>query len=237
MIELDPENLDTDAAYKVLIGSVIPRPIAWVSTLSPQGVANLAPISFYTVVSRKPARFSLTLQPRAGGTRRKDTYTNLLETREVVIHLATFPFIGQLHQSARDWEPDEDEFDMTGLAKQPSVTVKPPRIAGAPIAMECVLDQVYPASDLGGVVWVRVTRFCFADGVLLPNGRVDTASLGVVGRLAAEYTLVDNAFVPPIDATRVSLTLARLDGRAEGYSPVDAATWSPSGAVIEEGQL
>jgi flavin reductase (DIM6/NTAB) family NADH-FMN oxidoreductase RutF len=227
---VDPDDLDQDAAYKVLIGTVLPRPIAWVSTLSTEGIANLAPISFFTVISRKPPRLTLTMQPRAGGERRKDTYTNILETRELVVHLATLPFAEHIHRSAKDFSPDQDEFEVLGLTKEPSASVAPPRIAGAPIAMECELDQVHPAGDLGGVVWVRVKRFCFADGVLLPNGRVDTSRLGVVGRLAAEYTLVSNAFVPPIGAD-VPRHLTRLDSHEAEYSPVESASWSPSGAV------
>src|SRR5262249_12414839 len=118
-MNIDPEGLDPAAAYKLLIGSVVPRPIAWVSTQASDGVANLAPISFFTVISRKPPRFSLTLQPKSDGTV-KDTYTNIRNTGEFVVHTATFPQIEALHRSAVEFEPDVDEFDAVGLVKEAS---------------------------------------------------------------------------------------------------------------------
>ncbi|MET8206137.1 flavin reductase, partial [Streptomyces sp. NPDC005373] len=81
---IDSADLDAKSAYKLLIGSVIPRPIAWVSTLSTEGVGNLAPISFFTVVGRKPPRISLSIQPRSDGATLKDSFVNIRDTGEFV---------------------------------------------------------------------------------------------------------------------------------------------------------
>ncbi|MBT2597471.1 flavin reductase family protein [Arthrobacter sp. ISL-72] len=169
---IDAESLDAKSAYKLLIGSVIPRPIAWVSTESTDGIGNLAPISFFTVAGRKPPRISLSIQPRSDGVTLKDSFVNMRDTGEFVTHLATLPQVLPLHISASEFEPDEDEFDAIGLKKLPSLAVKPPRIEGAPIAFECVVDRIVPAPDglnhmvIGRVVqfYIRTTSTCPAGG-------------------------------------------------------------------------
>jgi flavin reductase (DIM6/NTAB) family NADH-FMN oxidoreductase RutF len=168
----------------------------------------------------------------------KDTYTNLLDTGEFVLHVSTFPQIDAIHRSAVEFEPDVDEFEAIGLEKEPSTVVRPPRIKDAPIAYECVVDEVFPAPEgVGGVVWGRAVSIYIRDDLYLPEGRVDTAGLQAVGRLAAEYTLLSNAFVPPLsDAVTARYTggrLERIDDQDPEYSPVDQATWSPSGSVQE----
>jgi flavin reductase (DIM6/NTAB) family NADH-FMN oxidoreductase RutF len=116
------------------------------------------------------------------------------DTGEFVTHLATLPQVLPLHISAREFEPDEDEFDTIGLNKLPSLAVKPPRIEGAPIAFECVVDRIFSAPDgLNNMVFGRVVQFYIRDDLYLPNGRIDTGAVAPVGRLAAEYTVVDNA--------------------------------------------
>lgn len=237
MVHIDPRELSADANYKLLIGSVLPRPIAWVSTLSADGIANLAPISFFTVVGRKPPRVSLTMQPRSDGATAKDSYRNIQETGEFVVHMATFPQALQVHRSAIEYPTEVDEFEVLGLEKESSAVVKPPRIRDAPIAMECVVHRIFPASDIGGVVWGEIVRYYFRDDVHLPNGRVDTGALAVIGRLAAEYTVVENAFVPPVppDAFPEPQTrVRRLDGQGSRHSPIDTASWSPSGSTRAE---
>jgi flavin reductase (DIM6/NTAB) family NADH-FMN oxidoreductase RutF len=221
----------------LLIGSVVPRPIAWVSTQTSDGVANLAPISFFTVVGRKPPKFSLTLQPKSDGTL-KDTFTNIRETGEFVVHVATFPQIDALHRSAVEFAPDVDEFDAIGLVKEASTVVRPPRIKDAPIAYECVVDRIFTSPEgTGGIVWGKAVSIHIRDDLYLARGRVDTGALQAVGRLAAEYTLVGNAFVPPLSdeavARHMGRRMERIDGQASEYSPVDQATWSPSGSVLE----
>src|SRR3954453_1982780 len=97
---IDAAELDATHAYKLLIGSIIPRAVAWVSTVSPEGVANLAPISFFTAVSRKPPMVSLTLQPQADGVTLKDTFVNIRDPGEFVTNLVTLPQVHAMHDSA-----------------------------------------------------------------------------------------------------------------------------------------
>lgn len=232
---IDTENLTEASAYKLLIGSILPRPIAWVSTLSTQGIANLAPISFFTAVGRRPPKISLSLQPRSDGTSLKDTFTNIRDTGEFVVNMATVPDADAVHRSAHEFEPDEDEFDILGLEKAPCEAITVPRIASAPISYECRLDRIIPVSDTENVVWGEILRFHIRDDLYLERGRIDTAALSPVGRLAAEYTYVENAFTTPLTTEAIESIhgsrMRRLDNHGTGYSPIDTPLWSPSGAT------
>jgi flavin reductase (DIM6/NTAB) family NADH-FMN oxidoreductase RutF/pimeloyl-ACP methyl ester carboxylesterase len=237
---VDSADLDAASAYKLLIGSIIPRAVAWVSTLSRDGVANLAPISFFTAVGRKPPMVSLSLQPKSDGVTLKDTFLNIRESGEFVTNLVTLPQAQQMHRTAFEFESGADEFEETGLEKAACVLVRAPRIEGAPISLECVVDRIIPMGDLGDhVVWGEVVRFHIADELYLERGRVDTGAIPAVGRLAGEYTFVDNAFVPPLEpatlASRKGRRMVRLDGRADGYSPLDTKAWSASGSTMTNG--
>lgn len=194
---IDAADLDAVSAYKLLIGSIVPRAIAWVSTLSADGVANLAPISFFTGVGRKPPTVSLSLQPRSDGVTLKDTFVNIRDTGEFVTNLVTLPQAYAMHRTSFEFDPDADEFAEVGLEKAPSEVVRPPRIKDAPIALECVLERIIDSGDLGDhVVWGEVVRFHIHDDLYLPGGRIDMAAAPAVGRLAGVYTLVDNVLDP-----------------------------------------
>ncbi|MER5539584.1 flavin reductase family protein [Streptomyces mirabilis] len=233
---IDSADLDAKAAYKLLIGSIIPRPIAWVSTLSTEGVGNLAPISFFTVVGRKPPRVSLSFQPRSDGVTLKDSFVNIRDTGEFVTNMATLPQVNELNRSAFEFEPDVDEFDAVGLEKEPSEAVKPPRIKGSPIAFECTVEHIFSSPDgLNNAVWGNVVRFYIRDDLYMPGGRIDFGAIAPVGRLAAEYTVVNNAFETPLDPDvqrdHASRRMERLDRKDTFYSPIDTPAWSPSGST------
>lgn len=234
-MDIDAAGLDAKDAYKLLIGSVIPRPIAWISTMSATGIGNLAPVSFFTVVGRKPPRVSLSIQPKSDGRTLKDSFVNIRDTGEFVTNMATLPQALAVDRSAIEFEPDVDEFDAVGVDKVPSSMVTPPRIAGAPVALECTVAQIFSAPDgLHHVVWGDVVSFHVRDDLYI-NGRVDFGAIAPIGRLAAEYTVVDNAFVPPLDpdvvADRAARRMIRLDRKGAAYSAVDDPSWSASGAV------
>jgi flavin reductase (DIM6/NTAB) family NADH-FMN oxidoreductase RutF len=224
------------SAYKLLIGSIIPRAIGWISTLPQDGVANLAPISFFTAVGRKPPVVSLSLQPRSDGVTLKDTLVNIRDTGEFVTNLVTLPQAGQMHSTAFEFDSDTDEFAEVGLEKESCEVVAPPRIKGAPIAFECVLERVIRVGDLGDhVVWGEVVRFHISDDLYLDRGRIDTGAVPAVGRLAAEYTLVNTVFTTPLEQEALDAhrkrRMARLDGRPADFSPIDSNQWSPSGST------
>ncbi|GAA3834176.1 flavin reductase family protein [Streptomyces chiangmaiensis] len=233
---INSDELDVRSAYKLLIGSITPRAIGWVSTLSPSGIANLAPISFFTVVSRKPPMVSLTIQPRSDGKTLKDTLVNIRDTGEFVTNLVTLPHAHDMHRSAVEFDSDQDEFTEVGLAKASCEAVNVPRVKDAPIALECTLDRIIPVGDAQDhVVWGKVVRFHIRDDLYTETGRIDTGAIPTVGRLAAEYTLADNAFVTPLTEevlrSRVDGRMKRLDQRPDDWSPVDTAGWSPSGST------
>src|ERR1700752_1875539 len=233
---IETADLDPTSSYKLLIGSVLPRAIAWVSTSSTSGVGNIAPVSFFTVVGRFPPVLSITLQPRSDGETLKDTFVNIRDTNEFGVNIATIGQADAVHRSAYEFGTDGDKFDGLGMEKAPSETISAPRIAGAPISFECVVDRIIPMPPLPDhVVWGRGNRIHVRDDLYLSRGRIDGGALGVFGRLAAEYTMVDNIFTTPLPEVLVeelgTTRAGRLDGRATNYSPIDTAEWSPSGAT------
>jgi flavin reductase (DIM6/NTAB) family NADH-FMN oxidoreductase RutF len=232
---IDTSDLDPTSSYKLLIGSIVPRAIAWVSTASANGVANLAPVSFFTAVGRLPPMVSLSLQPRADGETLKDTFKNTSASGEFVINIASIANAHQVHRSAYEFDTGVDEFDVLGLSKADCEVVNVPRVASAPITMECVVDRIIPTPPLPDhVVWGRVERFHVRDD-LYTNGRIDVGAVGAFGRLAAEYSLVDNIFTTPLPDEQLQrlegARSVRLDGRADDYSPIDNAGWSASGST------
>ena len=121
---VDGTDLDPESAYKLLIGGIIPRAIAWVSTRSTDGVDNLAPVSFFTAVGRKPPKVSLSLQPRSDGVTLKDTFVNIRDTGEFVTNMTTLPQAAQVHKAAFEFDPGIDEFAALGLGKEPCEVVR-----------------------------------------------------------------------------------------------------------------
>jgi flavin reductase (DIM6/NTAB) family NADH-FMN oxidoreductase RutF len=164
--------------YKLLTAVVVPRPIAWVSTLSPDGVLNLAPHSFYTVACAKPpiVQFS--------SVGRKDTLRNVLATGEFVVNLAPAPLLEQVNNSAARFAPDQSEADALGIEMEPSVTVRPPRVAASPVSIEC---SVHSTNELGDstVVLGDVRMICVADEVLV-DGHPAVDRLDPLARLGKD---------------------------------------------------
>ncbi|OCB13691.1 nitrilotriacetate monooxygenase [Mycolicibacterium porcinum] len=233
---IDADDLDPTSSYKLLIGSVLPRAIAWVSTSSADGVGNIAPVSFFTVVGRMPPILSISLQPRSDGVTLKDTFVNIRDTGEFVVNVATIAQADAVHRSAFEFDSGVDEFEALGLTKAPSATISAPRIAESPISFECVVDRIIPMPPLPDhVVWGRVTRIHVRDDLYLSRGRIDVGALNAFGRLAGEYTMVDNIFTTPLPEGLADVLAVqraeRLDGKATDYSPIDTAAWSPSGAT------
>jgi flavin reductase (DIM6/NTAB) family NADH-FMN oxidoreductase RutF len=173
--EIDPKQLPPGRFYGILTAVVVPRPIAWVSTRSADGVDNLAPHSFFTVSSVDPPIVQFT------STGRKDSQRNAEETGEFVVCLTPASLIEQANLTAIDFPAEVDEFDVVGLEREPSLTVAPSRIAASPVALECELERVvsFGASTvvMGRVKHAAIGAHAFS------NGRVSTAALEPVGRL------------------------------------------------------
>jgi flavin reductase (DIM6/NTAB) family NADH-FMN oxidoreductase RutF len=168
---------------------VVPRPIAWISTLSKSGKANLAPYSFYNTFSHDPSY--LAFGTHVG----KHTFANIAETGEFVVNMPTFALREAMNQTST--KQDVEEFDYAGLTKASSRMVKPPRVAESPISLECRHFQTIGLPDdqdvvenymvIGRVVGIHI------DDRFIKDGRVDVAAIGPMGRLGyAEYTTVDD---------------------------------------------
>lgn len=178
---IDARDLDPEENYKLLTGVVVPRPIAWVLTRSAVGVLNLAPFSAFTFVSSKPVMLGINIGRKAGV--RKDTAQNILSAREFVVHIADRSLAEPLHASAQEVPPDVSEVQMLGLDTQPSVQVGVPRLAVAPVAMECRLISITPYGDTGSEFFVgEVLCWHFREG-LLQNGKIDAWALDPLCRL------------------------------------------------------
>ncbi len=169
---IDPADLDPKSCYKLLIGSVLPRAIAWVSTRSTAAVGNIAPVSFFTVVGRFPPILSISLQPRSDEVTLKDTFVNIRDTNEFVVNVVTIGLADAVHRSAYEFGTHVDEFEELGLEKNPSEVISAPRIAGAPISFECVVNRIIPMPPLPDhVVSGRVQRIHVRDDLYLSRGR------------------------------------------------------------------
>ena len=194
---LDPQEMEPRDVYKFLIGSVVPRPIAWTSTVSRDGVRNLAPFSFFTVASRNPPMLCISVGPRPEGTT-KDTLSNVEETGEFVVNIVSLPLSNTMHESSKNHPPEADEFEKAGLTGEPCEVVAAPRVGEAGVSMECVLDRVLLLGT-DHLVIGRVVRFHVRDDLYGENGRVDVARLNPLGRLAGDYTKVETIFGLPIE--------------------------------------
>lgn len=183
---IDPAAASAQDVYKLLIGTVIPRPIAFVSTLSADGVRNLAPFSFFTVASADPPVVAFCPMVRGAGSERpKDTLANVEATGEFVVNIVSEDFAGAMNVTSGEYPPEVDEFALSGLTPVASDLVKPPRVGESRVQMECRLLQVVRVSvrPLGGaMVLGEVLRFHVSDDVV-SAGRIDPDRLRAIGRM------------------------------------------------------
>lgn len=208
-MRLDARELDAEATYKLLVGVVVPRPIAWVSTLSVEGVLNVAPFSAFTFVSSQPAMLGINIGRKAGV--RKDTAEHILARREYVVHIAHTELTEAVHASAVEHPPQVSEADLLGLARTDSTHVGVPRLLAPPVAMECRLHSVTPYGDTGSEFFVgEVLCWHLREG-LLRQGKVDSAELDPVCRLGGPHyaALGRRISLEPVAQTPKSL----LEGR------------------------
>lgn len=194
---VDPASTDYTNVYKLLIGSVVPRPIAFVSTLSPEGVFNAAPFSFFTVASANPPALVFCVSRRLTPDPRKDTLRNITTAREFVVNVVSEEFGPKMNLCAGEYPPEVDEFEVSGLTPIPSDLVKAPRVAESHINMECRLLYTIEMSGLpngGNLVLGEVVRI-HIDDALVRNFRIDADKLRAIGRMAGNsYTRTTDRF-------------------------------------------
>lgn len=173
--EIDPTQIPANEAYHLLTALVVPRPIAWVSTLSPTGVRNLAPHSYFNAISSDPLIVHFT------STGIKDSLVNARNTGEFVINVVSRDLVEEMNLTAANFPPDEDEFSWAGLESAPSKMVKPPRVAAAKAALECRVEQILQLGN-GSMVFGEVLSIVI-DETTMRDGRVDPSLLSPIGRL------------------------------------------------------
>lgn len=189
-LEVQPDEWDPRQVYFLMTGLVVPRPIAWVSTISEDGVPNLAPHSYFNVMSNNPPHVVI------GSSGRKDTLTNIEATGELVVNITTEHVLEPMNASALDAPAAIDEFDHVGVTPAPSRTVAPPRVAEALAHLEARLVQVVPAGNghivVAEITWIHISPDVWQDG------RVDPALLRPVLRFAGtQYGTVGELFKLP----------------------------------------
>jgi len=185
-VDFDPGQIDALAFYRLLNSVVIPRPIAWVSSRSEAGVDNLAPHSFFTVACTDPPIVQFT------SVGRKDSLANVEATREFVVNFTPEPLFEAVNATSVNAPPHVSEFDHVGIVREPSLRVAPPRVAAAPVAIECVLHDTLPIGDctvvLGRVVHVAIDATAMRDGrpavdLLRPLARLGGRQWSTIGEV------------------------------------------------------
>jgi flavin reductase (DIM6/NTAB) family NADH-FMN oxidoreductase RutF len=199
MTEFDADKLDAQTQYKLLIGSITPRPIALVTTLGSQG-ANAAPYSFFNGIGADPAMVMFSVGAKAGGGGTKDTVANILEIPEFVVHIVSDAIKEKMNICAIDYPLGVNEIAEAGFTMLASKKVRPPRIAEAPIALECRLMQIL---ELGRVPYKMVigeiVYFHYHEGIVDDQFHVDVSKVNPIGRLAGRggYTRITDRFEMP----------------------------------------
>jgi len=201
-MQIDPKTQSSKDNYKLLIGSIVPRPIAFVSTVNAAGRPNLAPFSFFNGICSNPPAIMFAPVNRGEEGSPKDTLNNILTGKEFVVNVVTEDIAEQMNICATDYPEDFNEFKESGLTPAPSVMIKPPRVKESPINFECRLLQHVPVGKpgtpkSGNVIIGEVVYFHVADD-LYEDGRIDIPKMKPIGRLAgAGYCRVTDLFDMP----------------------------------------
>lgn len=196
-MEFNPDHLDQKAIYKLLTGAVIPRPIGWISTISEDGLPNLAPFSFFNVVGDDPPH--IMFSTAHSNEHKKDTLNNVLETKQFVVNMVTEEIVEQMNITGQNVPHDVNEFELADLTPIASVKIKPPRVKESPISFECELVHHYTLENhkFGGATIVigRIVMFHFDDAVLLEDHKINLETYKPVSRLAgANYAKLGELF-------------------------------------------
>ncbi len=185
---LDFTQLPARDVYNWMVSTILPRPIAWVSTISADGRTNLAPFSFFQgVCSNPPTLMFVPVNLRDGA--KKDTVRNIEAVPEFVVNLVPHALAESMNACAALLPYGESEFEKFGIAATPSQRVRPPRVAASPVSFECTLDRFVHIGEgplAANVVFGRIQVVHVNDAILGPDGKPDAAKLDLIGRLGGE---------------------------------------------------
>lgn len=191
LLAIDPASMSERDNYKFMIGSIIPRPIAFVTTMSKEGVLNGAPFSYFNIVSSNPPMISISIQRSKGN--QKDTARNIADTKQFVVHIVDEQNVEKINQTAASLPSDQSEIELAKLTPINSVKVSVPGIREAKIRMECTLEH---SLDLEGcdLIIGKIVQFHITEDIY-DNGRIDPRGLAAVSRLAGnDYAKIGEVF-------------------------------------------
>lgn len=189
MIRLDPSEIGPKATYKLLIGSIVPRPIAFVSTLGPEGIGNLAPFSFFNGVSSNPPAVMIAITRKADGSI-KDTLRNIEATGQFVVNSVNEGIVKQMNQCSAEYPYGVDEMQKVGLTPLPSEKIRPSRVKESAFQLECTLYNTLQVGDgsegsstivVGQIVMMHFQPNLYKDGRILPAELQPISRMGGTG--------------------------------------------------------
>ncbi|KGR79317.1 flavin reductase family protein [Ureibacillus manganicus] len=197
MIPINPKDISERDSYKLMIGTIIPRPIAFVTTKSEEGVINGAPFSYFNIVSANPPMVSLAIQRPNG--RLKDTARNIYQSGEFVVHIVDEENVKKINETAASLPPNESELEIANLTQVSSKIVKVPGISESKVRFECKLVKAIPLKDEnnpGSDLFIgEVVLFHIDDSIYEENGRINVQELSAVSRLAgSDYATIGDIF-------------------------------------------
>jgi flavin reductase (DIM6/NTAB) family NADH-FMN oxidoreductase RutF len=182
---IDAQKATPRDVYQLMVRCITPRPIAWVSTLSPRGIPNLAPFSFFNGICGNPPSLLFCPVNRPDGGK-KDTLINIEATGEFVVNVVPAALAVPMNETSAEVPYEVDEAALAGIATTPARRLKPPAVRDAPVWFECVLDQVVPVGSgplAAHVVIGRIVAIEVADAVLSADGQIDAGRLDTIGRM------------------------------------------------------
>ena len=188
----DPSEHPLLETHKLMIGSIVPRPIAFVSTLSKDGFENLAPFSYFNGICSNPPSIMFCPARRGYDGKTKDTLNNIRDTEEFAVNIVSEDFAEQMVSTSTDFEPEVNEFEVSGLTPEPCQRIAPPKVAEAKISFECKLNQIVPVGNEGpggGFVIIGTIVLFHIDDDVYEDGYINLEKLRPIGRLAGNmYT-------------------------------------------------
>jgi flavin reductase (DIM6/NTAB) family NADH-FMN oxidoreductase RutF len=200
---VSPSELPHRELYAIILNSVAPRPIAWVSTISAAGRHNLAPFSFFNAVCIDPPLlafapgFRPSIETNASRGEAKDTLRNIRETNEFVVNVVTYDLAEAMNLTSGEYDPSVDEFELAKLAQAPSRIVRPPRVAASPVSFECKLYQIleFSPAPTGSSLVIGEIVSIHVDEAHMKDGKLDRDSLDLIGRMGGiQYTRTTERF-------------------------------------------